>query len=131
MKNHFKILFDQQHSLRTMSLSALAIAFISGAAIIGIADNLPGLVLLLTGIVLLYFSILHPWKKPEFYAILIASCVFILILEWLAIRFFVMLKWEKYLSEAILMVIAFFICLPGILVGIIGVMLCVFLKKKN
>ncbi len=131
MKNHFKILFDHDHSLRTMSLSASAIAFISGAVIVGINDNLPGIAMLLTGIVLFYFSILHPWKKPEYYAILIASCVLILILEWLSIHLFMWLKWEKYLSEGVIMILAFFVCLPGIVAGIIGVMICVFRKSQN
>jgi hypothetical protein len=131
MKKHFQKLISPEYKMRTISLSASALVFFLGASIVGINDNLPGISMLVTGIVLFYFSILHPWRKAENYAILIAACVAVLILEWLGIHLFVKMRWEKYLSEAAAMILAFFICLPGVLAGLIGVFICVFRRQKN
>jgi hypothetical protein len=131
MKKYFQKLIGPEHKMRTISLSSSAIVFILGARIVGINDNLPGITMLVTGIVLLYFSILHPWRKAENFAILIAVCVAVLILEWLGIHLFVKLKWEKYLNEAVALILAFFICLPGVLAGLIGVFICVFRKQRS
>jgi len=131
MKKYFQILFGPEHLMRTISLFASSIVFIIGAMIVGINDNLPGLAMLVTGIIFFYFSVLHPWRKAENYAILIAIFVGVMILEWLSIQLFIKLKWEKYLSEAVLMILAFFVCLPGIIAGLIGVFICVFTRRQN
>jgi hypothetical protein len=129
MKKHFRSLFDPDHLRLTISLFTAAVLLMIVSQIVGITDNLPGITILLTGIILLYFSILHPWRKVEYYAILIGACVGILILEWLGIHLLVRMKLEKYVSEAIGMIVAFFICLPGIVAGIIGTLICAFRKK--
>jgi len=129
MKKHFLSLFDPEHLRLTLSLFSAAILLMIVSQIMGINDNLPGIAMLLAGIILLYFSVLHPWRKLEYWAILIGVCVGILLLEWLGIHLLVRLKFEKYVSEAIGMIVAFFICLPGIVTGIIGTLICAFRKK--
>ena len=129
MKKHFQSLFDPEHLRLTMFLFAAAVLLMIVSQIVGITDNLPGIAILLAGIILLYFSILHPWRKLEYYAILIGVCVGILLLEWLGIHLLVRLHMEKYVSEAIGMIVAFFLCLPGIVTGIIGTLICAFRKK--
>ena len=129
MKKHFLSLFDPEHLGLTLSLFSAAILLMIVSQMMGINDNLPGIAMLLAGIILLYFSVLHPWRKLEYWAILIGVCVGILLLEWLGIHLLVRLKFEKYVSEAIGMIVAFFICLPGIVTGIIGTLICAFRKK--
>jgi hypothetical protein len=129
MKKHFQSLFDPENLRLTISLFTAAVLLMIASQIVGITDNLPGIAILLTGIILLYFSVLHPWRKVEYYAILIGVCVGILLLEWIGIHLFVRLHLEKYLSEAVAMIIAFFICLPGIVAGIIGTLIWTFRKK--
>jgi len=87
--------------------------------------------LLLTGIILLFFAMLHPWKEAVNYGILVGVCVGILILEWLGISILAKMHLDKYLSEGIAMSVAFFICVPGILTGIIGAVICAVRKKSN
>jgi len=99
-----------------------------GSRIVGITDNLPGIVMLMVGIILLYFSVLHPWRRVEYYAFLIGIFVFILLLEWIGIRLLVSLKRTEFLNEGMAMILAFFICMPGILTGIIGTLICTFRK---
>jgi hypothetical protein len=112
-----------------MSLFSSSVILIIGSQIAGITDNLPGIAMLITGIMLLYFSVLHPWRKVENYAILIGVCVGILLLEWIGIQLLFRLKLTKYISEGAGMIIAFFICLPGIFSGLIGTIICAFRKK--
>jgi hypothetical protein len=129
MNKHIQSLFDNQHIRLTVTLFAAAVFLMVGSQIVGITDNLPGIAMLFAGIILLYFSFLHPWRKIEYYAILIGVCVGILLLEWLGIHLLIRLNKTKYLSEGIAMVLAFFICMPGIITGIIGTLICTFIKK--
>jgi hypothetical protein len=85
--------------------------------------------MLLTGIVILFFSVLHPWEKAGNYGILAVVCIGILLLEWLGIYILAKMHLDKYLSEGIAMGVAFLICVPGILVGIIGAIICGVRKK--
>jgi hypothetical protein len=85
--------------------------------------------MLLTGIVLLFFAVLHPWGKAGNYGILAMLCIGILLLEWLGIHILAKMHLDKYLSEGIAMGVAFLICVPGILVGIIGAIICGVRKK--
>jgi hypothetical protein len=85
--------------------------------------------MLLTGIILLFFSVLHPWRKARNYGILAGICIGILLLEGLSIYILASMHLDKYLSEGIAMGVAFFICVPGILVGITGAIICSVRKK--
>lgn len=85
--------------------------------------------MLLSGIIILFFSVLHPWKKASNYAILAGVCIGILFLEWLGITILAKMNKDEYLSEGIAMGVAFLICVPGIFVGIIGTIICAAIKK--
>jgi hypothetical protein len=56
-------------------------------------------------------------------------CIGILILEWLGIHILDKMHKDEYISEGIAMSLAFLICVPGILVGIIGAIICAVRKK--
>ena len=120
MKKHLISLFDPSNRIWTISFFAIAILLIIGATFVGVADNLPGILMLLAGMILLFFSILHPWKKVENYAILIGICVGIIILIMLAIYILSLLHKTQFISEGVVMTIIFLFCVPGILTGIIG-----------
>ena len=128
MKKHFTVLFDSSHRMWTISFFTTAILLIIGAQITGITDNLPGILMLLSGIILMFFAFLHPWRNKKNYAILIAVCMGILILEWFGIQILNRINKAEFISEGIAMTVAFLVCIPGIMAGIIGI---IFLLIKN
>ena len=71
----------------------------------------------------------HLWRKASTYLILIGVCVGILLLEWLGITILDKMGKGEYVNDNIAEGIAFFICFPGILVGIIGAIICAVRKK--
>ena len=129
MKKHFISLFDSEHLKWTIALFVIAALFIIISSLVGISDNLPMIAMLLTGIILLFFAVLHPWEKAGNYGILVMVCIGILFLEWLGITILAKMHKDEYISEGIAMGLAFFICVPGILVGIIGAIICAVKKK--
>jgi hypothetical protein len=129
MKKHFISLFDSEHLKWTIALFVGAVLFIIISSLVGINDNLPMIAMLLTGIILLFFAVLHPWNKAGNYGILVIICIGILLLGWLGIAILASMHLDKYLSEGIAMGVAFLICVPGILVGIIGAIICAVRKK--
>jgi hypothetical protein len=124
MGKYFLSLFEPPHRKWTIAFFAAAALLIISSQIVGITDNLTGISMLITGMILVFFSITHPWKKAISYAILVAVCTGIILLEWFGIHILVRLNKTEYISEAVGMIIAFFICVPGILAGIIGVVVC-------
>jgi hypothetical protein len=131
MKNHLISLFTADHFRKTIILFVIAALFIIISSLVGISDNLPMIAMLLTGIILLFFAVLHPWDKASNYWFLVLVCVVILVLEGLAIFILAKMHLDKYISEGIAMGAAFLICLPGIIVGIIGGIICSVRKRPS
>ncbi|MCX6259256.1 MAG: hypothetical protein NTY95_00255 [Bacteroidia bacterium] len=129
MKKHFISLFDSAHLKWTISLFTIAISLIIISSLVGISDNLPMIAMLLTGIIILFFSVLHPWEKAGNYGLLAVVCIGILLLEGLGIYILAKMHLDKYLSEGIAMGVAFLSSVPGILVGLIGALICAVRKK--
>lgn len=129
MKKHFISLFDPSHVKRTIFLFTLAVLLIIAANLSGINDNLPAIAMLLAGMIILFFAVLHPWEKAGNYGILAGVCIGILLLEWLGIHILAARHLNEYISEGIAMGIAFLICVPGILAGIAGAIICAVRKK--
>jgi hypothetical protein len=129
MKNYFLSLFNEENRLKTTSFLATTALLVFASQLVGTTDNLPGIGLLLGGMIFLFFSFLHPWKKVEYYAILIGACVGLIVLVMFGIQVLVWLKKTEYISEGVVMTIIFLFCLPGILTGIIGTLICAFRKK--
>ena len=69
------------------------------------------------------------WKKTSTYLILIGVCVAILLIEWLVISILDAKQMGKYVNDDIAEGVIFFVCIPGILVGIIGALIITFRKK--
>lgn len=71
----------------------------------------------------------HLLKKTNTYLILTGICVGILVLEWLGITILDKMGKGEYVNDNIAEGVAFFICFPGILIGIIGAIICAVRKK--
>ena len=129
MKNHFISLFDPSHLRWTIILLTSAVLLIIGSQITGTTDNLPGLAMLFSGVICLFFTFLHPWRDIKNYAILAGVCFGIIILVILGIFILASLHMDKYISEGVVMITILLFCLPGIVVSIIGILLCTARKK--
>ena len=129
LKNHFVELFDSSHIRMTIIFVISGLLLIIGSQVIGTTDNLPGLTLLFTGVILLFFSVLHPWRKTKNYSILAGFCIGITVLVFLAIYILSSLHLNQYISEAFVMITVLLICLPGFVVSIIGILICSGRKK--
>lgn len=110
MKNHFISLFYAENLRKTIILLVIAALLISVSLLVGISDNIPMIGMLLAGIIVLYFAILHTWEKAAYFAILLAICVAILILDFI----------KPFVSEGIAMTLGF-ISFTGVIAGIIGI----------
>jgi MFS family permease len=110
MKKHFISLFEPDKRRKTIILLVIAALFISVSIIIGTADNLPMIAMLIAGLILLYFGILHPWRKASRFAILTAIFIVMIVLDFI---------WP-FISEDIAMSVGL-ACLAGIIAGIIGI----------
>jgi hypothetical protein len=120
MKTHLLSLFDPAHRWWTLSFFLISVLLIIASQIVGTTDNLPGIAMLLGGMICLFFALLHPWRKPKNYAILAGVCSGLILLTFLAIYILSAIHKTEYISEGIVMGFIGLICFPGIVTGIIG-----------
>jgi hypothetical protein len=124
MKKHFISLFDASHRKTTVLLFLSSFSLITISQIIGISDNIPGILLLITGMVVLIYALVHPWKNKKNFSKMAWICAGIIALLFLVIFFLSTIGHaelvDKYIGEGGAMVIVFLICIPGIIVGIFG-----------
>lgn len=69
------------------------------------------------------------WNKTSTYLFLIGVCVVILLIEWLVISILDAMHKGEYVNDNIAESVIFFVCIPGILVGIIGAIIITVRKK--
>jgi len=106
----------------TLILVVLSVIFIVCAIIIGISDNLPGIMLCFLGSILFILSFSHSWRKPKpFLILLIISFIGFIVLVILINIF------EGRLSGTIFdtvgdftFIVATMLCPIGIIIGAIG-----------
>jgi hypothetical protein len=110
MKSHFISLFDKAHLRKTMILLVICAAFLAVSLIVGTSDNVPMIVMMSAGIVILYFTALYPWEKATYFAILAAICMIILAVDFIF----------PFFTEGIAMT-AGLICFAGVIAGLIGI----------
>lgn len=117
-------------------LSIFLIALIS-ALIIGIDDNLPGILLLYLSSFFLIFSIVHHWRSKDRFIYLIIGSIFSLVIFGLLHNLFEFLA--KQLDPGIISnsvnylgILFFFITLfltpPALIIGILGI---IFVKSSE
>ena len=71
----------------------------------------------------------HLLVKTSTYLILIGVCIGILLLILLGITVLDKMDKAEYINDNIAEGMIFFICIPGIIVGIIGAIICAIRKK--
>lgn len=71
----------------------------------------------------------HPLKKASTYLILIGVCIGILLLDLLVITILDKMNKGEYINDNISEGIIIFICIPGIIIGIIGAIVFAVRKK--
>ncbi len=130
MKTHLITLFDASHWLKTISLFLLFAILETAAFITGITDNLPGIAMLIGGMVVLFFAILHPWKKAKNYGILAGIFAGIIVLIYVSIHLLDMSGLGMFISEGLVMSAIGLLCIPGIITGLLGALICGFKNKS-
>ena len=96
-------------------------AMITVAAIIGIPDNLPGILLCYAGIASIVYAFIHHWKKRKNYVILLVVSVIGFIV--FAILHNVMEAVGVEIIGAGFMLIAIFVCPVTFLIGLAGTLI--------
>ena len=129
MKKHVLSLFDPAHRWYTISFIIAAILLIFASQAVGITDNLPGIAMLLAGMVFIFFALIHSWRESRNYGILAGVCAGLILLTFLVIHILSALHLDKYISEGIVMGFIGLICIPGILSGIIGAIIWAIRKR--
>ena len=129
MKKHLLSLVNPANRWLTLSLLLASILLIVASQVVGTTDNLPGILLLFFGMILLFFSFVHPWHNSSNYAWLSIVSFGVGVLTYVMIHTLAALKMEKYISEAVVMITIFLFCVPGVFVGIAGMFL--YMNRKN
>jgi hypothetical protein len=129
MIKHVLSLFDPAHRWWTMTFFLASIILIIASLLVGINDNLPGLSMLFIGMIFLIFTVVHPWRKSMDYGILGMVCGGIILLIVVGIGILMAIGKTECISEAIVMGLFFLICLPGIVVSILGAIICTFINN--
>jgi hypothetical protein len=141
MKKHFLSLLDTSHRKWTFSFLLIAIVLIIAGTLVGIADNFPGIIMVFLGMVFLFFSLIHPWRKPSYYLILSGICFGIVVLIILGIYIYASIFIKPGLEqtpgagddflEGFAILTTFFICAPGIIAGLSGAVIRAVQKKPQ
>lgn len=69
------------------------------------------------------------WKKSSTYLILIGICIGIILLVVLGITILDRIGKGEYINDNVAEIVIFLICIPGIVVGTIGAIICAVRKK--
>jgi len=126
MKNHFLSHFDSYILVETLKLIVIAVSCITISLVVGTTDNLPMILLLFIGIVLIFYAVLYPWGKVKYYAVMsvLLAILFILLL-WLGTGVLVKMEAAGQLpvhgAEGVAM-LSGFVFIAGIITGIIGML---------
>ena len=129
MKKHFLLLMDTMHRWYTISFFIAGVLLIAGSQIVGTTDNLPGIAMLIGGMVSLFYAVLHPWRTSSNYAILAGVLFGLILMTFLVIYILSSLHLNEYIREGIVMGFIGLICLPGIITGIVGAVFWATSKK--
>ena len=114
----------------TFILAGLAVALIVGALVIGISDNVPGLVLCFIAAILIFVACIHTWRYMKKFLILTgASLAGFFLFVFLHNVFYGLgiitsdipiLSHFMEFSHVAFFCLAIFVCPPGFVVGAVG-----------
>jgi len=140
MKSSIKLLFSGSNRKTTLIFLFIGIILLAAAFVVGINDNLPGVILCYLGIIALILVFIHPWRKPRPYVILLI--VSVIGFPVFAILHNLMYALTQITGDLILLgkfieildvlffLIAILVCPPGILIGIVGSIMF-YLKNRS
>lgn len=114
-------MFDRENRLWTLLFFVAFIVLCASGIAIGITDNPPGIFMLEGGMVMLIYAHVHIWKNWHNYLRLAGISAGIIAVTFAVISIMASMGLAKYLSEAIVMGLIGLFCIPGIIAGIIGV----------
>ena len=115
---------------RTAILAALAVAFLVGALIIGVSDNIPGLILCFIAVTLIFVACVHTWRQTKKFLILMGASLagfflFVVLhnvfygLATITSDIPVVSQFMEF-SHVAFFCIALFACPPGFVIGAAG-----------
>ncbi|HLN20554.1 MAG TPA: hypothetical protein VK213_05655 [Bacteroidales bacterium] len=131
MKRYLLSLFNGTNRRKTLLLGCISTILISSALIMGKFDSYHERLLLFSGIVMSFFTLLHPWGNPANYARLVLISIVVLIIQYI---FFIILVRMKLIStdlDEIPIAIALIFCIPGIFTGVTGILISSINGKKK
>ena len=115
--------------------AALSCALLIGAFLVGIGDNIPGIVLVYLAVAVLFVALVHNWRELKKFLILMGASsagfvVFVLLHNALYGLVYVMMLNRPDLDEPFFFVLAVFVCPVGFLVGVVGSVV-LFIKRRR
>ena len=141
MKQHILSLFAPVHCWWTISFFLLAVLLIVACIVMVAAGHYQGYALSFAGMIFLFLSLVHTWRKEKNFVIMsvVFACIYfgihlILIIYKLASTYInhgmpvKPTNTENFIS-GIVAVLLWLICVPGIIVGVFGILY--WIKRKN
>ena len=119
MKNHFFSRFDADNLRKTIIYSVIALPLIIISLVFGIEKNDWAAIMLLFGSVFFFYALLRLWGNTKYYGIMVVIIIILLAL-FLGVGIGILTKISSNLGKAIGEPIVF-VCVVGVIVGIIGV----------
>ena len=120
MKNHLILLFDAAHRWRTIIFFIIAAALIYGSRMLGTTDNPIVVGLLMTGMVFVFLTLIHPWEQSKSYTTLMMLCLGLILFIFLLIFVLSELNKSLYVNDGLVTGLIGLVCIPGIVAGLIG-----------
>lgn len=120
MRKHFFALFDAAHRKLTMRLALISLMLNIGSIFVITTNYTIGIMLLISGLTCFLAALVHPWERGKYYAIMAGMSIVMIMVIFGLIRFLATTGYEQSISKNLLMWITGLICIPGIIVGVIG-----------
>ena len=122
-------IFKDKHTYIYLALGVISLVL---AAIIGISDNPPGLILSFLGSVFFVLAFTHNWQKPKPYTILLIASLAGFVLSVILHNVFEVVGKETFLElvGVFFFLLAIFLCPAGVIVGGIGSLIKLY-KQEN
>ena len=122
-------IFKDKHTYIYLALGVISLVL---AAIIGISDNPPGIILSFLGSVFFILIFTHKWQKPKPYIILLITSLMGFVVSIILHNVFEAVGKETILElvGVFFFLLAIFLCPAGIIVGGIGSLVKLY-KQEN
>jgi len=122
-------------------LAGVFCALVIGAIVVGVSDNIPGIVLCYLASIVLAVAPTRTWRKPKRFLILVAASVIgFFVFVVLHNAFYALAILTNHIAalshlmeafDAIFFIIAVFLCPATFLVGAVGSIACAIIEKRR